>query len=238
MSQHRRIPSPRIVEPHGLGPWVLLSVLVLAAVVASFLVGVYLAQEQGERLEQRAQALAEERDRLGEQLSTLQQEKIVLERTLKIDREANHTAQESLKQAQDERLGLEKEVSFLKRLIREGGGGILRVQDFKLTRADTSEEFGYSFTVTQLIQDFGESSGRVEITVAGKRDGKEAAIPLVKLAGSKPTAHKMQFQHFQNFEGRIKLPDDLDAENLIVKVKPSSKKLIPVTETFAWSVAD
>jgi hypothetical protein len=238
MKRRRRLPSPRIVEPQGPWPWLLLTLLLLAALAGSFFTGVFLAGEQARAIEDRVQVLEEERDGLNERIAVLKQAKIGLERALEIDREANHKAQENLKSAQDERLALEKEVSFLKRLIREGGGGILRVQDFKLERSGEPDAFAYSFTVTQLIQDFGESSGKVQIAVAGKRDGKDATLPLSKLSGSSPTSHKMRFQHFQSFEGQIKVPADFEAENLVVEIKPSTKKLVPVTETFAWKVGD
>ena len=239
MSRRRRVVSPRIVEPQGAGPLFVLTILVLVAVAGAFFAGILVAREGAAAINLRVQALEQvlERERQGfrERIAALTQEKIVLERTMEIDREANRTAQENLKAAQDERLALEKEVSFLKQLIQQGGGGILKVQDFKLVSADEPDEFGYSFTVTQLIRDFGESAGKVEIRLVGKRNGKEVTLALDKLPGSKPTAHKMRFKHFQNFEGRIKVPEGIDPENLVVEVKPSTKKLIPVAETFSWT---
>lgn len=185
-------------------------------------------------MEQSIALLEQDKASLRAQLTELSQEKIVLERTLQIDREANRTAQERLKVAQDEHLALEKEVSFLRRLIREGGGGILRIQDFAMAPSDEPDAFDYSFTVSQLIQDFGESAGKVQINVAGKREGQEVSLPLKELAGSKPASHKMRFEHFQNFDGVIRLPGNLEPETLIVEIKPTTKRLIPVTETFPW----
>jgi len=236
MSRRRRVVSPRIVEPQGAGLLFLLTVLVLTAIAGAFSAGVWVTREQAETVALSVKALEQERDDLRKRIAALTEETIVLKRTMEIDREANRTAQASLREAQDERLSLEKEVSFLKRLIQQGGGGILKVQDFKLVSADEPDEFGYSFTVSQLIREFGESAGKVEIRLVGKQDGKEVIRALDKLPGSEPTAHKMRFKHFQNFEGRIKVPKGIEPENLVVDVKPSTKKLIPVTETFAWTV--
>jgi hypothetical protein len=236
MSRGRRVVSPRIHVPHGPGPGILLTVLLLVAIAGAFNAGLFLAREDEGAAAVRLEALEIDRDGLAERLAALTQEKIVLERTMEIDREANRTTREDLKQAQDERLALEKEVSFFKQLIKQGGGGILKVQDFRLVAGEAPGELGYSFTVSQLIQDFGESAGDVLIRVVGKRGGKEVTLPLDKLPGSEPTAHTMRFQHFQNFEGRIRLPEGLEPENLVVEIKPSTKNLIPVTETFAWSV--
>jgi len=239
MTKRRHVVSPRIVQSEGGGGWrLLIVVFVLAAVGAAFAGGLFLGREDTNAVIAGVEALEKERDALKGQLAELKQEAIVLQRTRQIDLEANRTAQEELKKAQDERLALEKEVSFFSRLIREGGGGILRVQEFKLTPAEKAGEFGYSFTVTQIIQDFGESAGTIDLKVSGKKDGKETTLPLSKLSGSEPTKHKMKFQHFQNFEGVIALPDDVQPENLIIEVKPSTKKLLPLTETFAWNAGD
>jgi hypothetical protein len=179
-----------------------------------------------------------EKEALAAELAELRQQTIALERSRQIDAEASRTVQDELRKAQDERLALEKEVSFFRRLVQEGGGGILRVQDLKLSETNERKEFEYSFTVSQIIQDFGESRGTIVVKVAGKKNGKEATVPLSKLSGSEPQSHAMKFRHFQNFEGRITLPDDLEPENLIIEIKPSTGKLLPLTETFAWRVGE
>lgn len=238
MSKRRRVVSPRIVLPHGFGLWFFIVLLVLSAISGAFVAGVFLAREEAKPVEAVVVALTQERDVLVEQLAAVKQEQIVLDRTLQIEREANSTAREGLKAAQDERLTLEKEASFLKRLIREGGGGILKVQDVALAPGEEEGLFAYSFTVSQLISEFSESAGTVALKLAGKLDGEEVTLGLDKLAGSKPTSHKMHFKHFQHFEGTIQVPEDMEPETLVIELKPTTKKLIPVTDTFPWGSAD
>jgi hypothetical protein len=237
MHARRRLASPRIVRPRPTLR-VLAILLVLAAIGAAFAAGVIFSRVQSSAVYARLSAISKERDALAAEVSDFKQRSILLERTQQVDREANRGAQEQLKESQDKRLGLEKEVSLLRRLIREGGGGVLQVQDFKLTPTNEPRLFSYSFTVSQLIQDFSESAGTIDIQVAGKQDGKEVTLSLAALKGSKPTSHKMKFQHFQNFDGQIKLPKGLDPVNLVVEVTPTTSKLIPVAETFPWSTGE
>ncbi len=240
MAHRRRVVSPRILPPPRYGVRIflvfLLLVAVAAAVGAAFFAGVQLEREASSSLVDQIGAIEQGRDALAAEVAELRQQSIVLERSQQIDREANKTAAKQLKEAQDERLAVEKEVSFLRRLIEEGGGGILQPKDFKLKETDESGVFGYSFTIQQLIPDFGESVGSIEIRVTGKRDGKELTLSLDKLEGSQPVTHKMEFKHFQSFEGSVKVPDDFEPEDLVVEIKPTTAKLIPVTETFAWSI--
>ncbi|MEA3275402.1 MAG: DUF6776 family protein [Pseudomonadota bacterium] len=238
MGHRRHVVSPKIVVPGGGGVYVFVTLLVLIAIGAAFYGGMMLDDREQAAQERRVAAFAQERTALAEQIDELRQQNIILGRTQQIDREANRNAREQLKGAQNERLALEKEVSFLRRLISEGGGGILQVKGLELAETDEEGKFAYSFTVSQLIQDFGLSEGDVEIKIVGEQDGKEATVPLAKLSGSEPKGHKMRFKHFQNFEGEIKVPSDLEPASLIVEVKPKTKKLIPITETFAWETGD
>lgn len=240
MAYRRRVVSPRIVPPPRYGLRFFLTFLLLVAIgavaVAAFFVGTRFERETSVPLIDRLGVLEEERNALFATVLDLKQQRIVLERSQQIDREANKIAAKQLKEAQDERLALEKEVSFLRRLMQEGGGGILQPRDFKLETAVEPGSFVYSFTIQQLIPDFGESTGSVEIKVVGKRDGKEITLPLDKLAGSEPERHQMEFKHFQSFAGSIQMPDDIEPENLVVEIKPKTAKLSPVSETFSWVV--
>ena len=208
--------------------------LFCVAVSGAFLAGIRLEQNVSGPLVEKARLMEEERDALMEQVSELKQQRIVLERSCQIDREAARTLSEKLKAGQDERLAIEKEVSFLRRLIQEGGGGILQARDLDLRRGQEPGEFGYSFTIRQLIGDFGESVGDVLIQLAGKRDGEEIILTLADLEGSEPVSHHMKLKHFQTFEGIVRIPDDFAAENLVVEIKPATANLIPVSETFPW----
>lgn len=235
-----RVVSPRIVPPprYGLRAFFLLLLLLLvgAAVGVAFFAGVQREREASAPLVDQIAAVEQERDALAVDIGELKQQIIVLERSQQIDREVNKTASNQLKAAQDEHHAAEKEVSFLRRLIQEGGGGILQPMDFKLEEADQSGEFSYSFTVRQLIPDFGESTGSVDLKITGTRDGKEVSLSLEKLEGSEPVSHKMEFKHFQSVAGHIRVPDDFDPESLVVEIKPSTSKLIPVSETFPWRI--
>jgi hypothetical protein len=45
---------------------------------------------------------------------------------------------------------------------------------------------------------------------------------------------KFGLKYFQNFTGKLSLPQGFEAESMRVKVKPSSKTLDSVDEKFPW----
>lgn len=182
---------------------------------------------------ERLAALEGERDSLAEAVDALKQDQIALERAQQMDREANRIAREQLLLEQNQRLKLDKQVSFLKRLIREGGGGLLEVKDVRIAPMDGGT-YEYTFTVSQVIQDFGWSEGRVLVKVSGQSETGPATLSLGELPYAEPSEHRMRFKHFEGFGGRLALPEGFEPEHLVVEIEPADDKLIPVNEAFAW----
>jgi hypothetical protein len=239
VTQGRSRVSPRISGASGRvllrALLVLISLaLVAGAIVGAFFVGVRFERDASKPLAERVQAIGQERDALMARVAELEQQNIVLDRSHQIDHEACRSLSDELKTAQDKRLGAEKEASLLRRLMQENGGGILEVKDLTLKETSEPGEFAYSFTVSQLVQDFGESDGDIRMEIIGKRNGKKTVLPLAKLKGSKPSKHEMKLKHFQNFEGLVRLPHGFEPESLVVEIKPRTDGLVPVSETFPW----
>jgi len=181
------------------------------------------------RLRESVAALTQERDDLRQQLTAL-------ERSSQIDREASRLAQAELKQLQEERQELEKELAFLRNLVKDENGGVLRIKEFKLAAGDKERAYGYRFTVSQVKDDFGMSKGRIEISVQGTFEGEAKTLTLAELTEKKKKAHKMRFRHFQKIQGQLQLPEGFTPDSLIVEVVPETKKLSPLRESFDWMV--
>jgi hypothetical protein len=228
--------------------WLRLLLLAVYAVlvVAAFLAGFELGQarmaailqpevaDSQERLHVTEKALAD----VGSQLTALKQEGVVLERSLQIERETARSLQAQLKEAQDERLSLIKESKYLKRLIRDGGQGAVRVHDLRLTRVDGADRYRYGFTVTQLVPGVGKSTGRVILRLEGKRDGEDVSVPLKDLPGAEPATLPMKFEFFQNFQGVFGLPEGLEPRVLSISIEPDGDDILRTSEAFPWIMAE
>jgi hypothetical protein len=235
MDKPWRVPSPRIVLDQG-GGWglrLLLVVLVLGAIAGAFFAGVFLAREEVKPQIALSATLRQENQTLVEEMAVLRGEKAAIELSQRIDQDTLLAAQQSLKAEHEARQTLEKDLSSLKRLIREGGDGILKIQDFILTAVGDGL-YEYSFTTSQVISDYPESVATASIKLVGKRGGKVIELGLNKLPGSEPLSQALKFKHFQNVKGAIKVPANLEPEAVTIEIEPTSKRLIPVTESFPW----
>ena len=236
MSKAWRVPSPRIVlnPVWGWTSRLILGALLLVIIIGAFLAGVLATREEAKGLAALITTLTRENLSLTEQLDALRADKATLELSQRLDRDTLLATQDGLKQELENRLALEKELSALKRLIRQGGGGILRIQDVILTPTAEDGIFAYSFTVRQLIPDYQESLAKVTIKLIGRRNNAPLELGIDPLPGSSPEGLKLKFKHFQQVEGKLKVPSDVEAEGLLIEIEPLSKMLIPTTESFPW----
>lgn len=208
----------------------------LAVIVIVFVLGYWLAYHDTDNALIELQQLKTDRKNLREALMVAEERIAGFEQAQLIDREAKRLAQAQLEQLQQERHEYAKQVSALERLIREGGGGVVQVQDFDLWETDQPDIFGYRFTVTQLIPEFGQASGQVRLRLQGETaEGGSVSRSASELDGSEPGSHRMRFEFFQNFTGTLRLPLDLQPQTLTVEIEPTVKNLISSSRTFTWN---
>lgn len=228
--------GPASPRPTGAGAFRLLLTLGWLAVIGTaFVLGYQLAYYDADNALIEVQRLKAQSRELREQLLVGEEQIARLESARVIDREARRLAQAQLEELQHERHEFAKQVSVLERLIREGGGGVVQVQDFELWETDMPGQFGYRFTVSQLIPEFGQTSGQVQLRLAGKTaEGETFSHTAAQLEGSEPRFHRMQFEYFQHFTGLLRLPNEWYPETLTVEIEPNVKNLISSSRAYAW----
>ena len=239
MTAPGEIPEATGRRRHGVWVGLALGAIVILLAAGAFWGGFVLgARSLGAGPFQALQDVQRERDTLTAQLAELKQQGIACERNQQIEDERARSAQEQLKAAQDERLTLAKEIFSLKRLIRKGGRGVVAVQDLRLAAGDAEREFRYSFSVTQLIEDVGETAGTIDIKLSGTEGGKDKTLNLKDLKGSQPIQLSMAFDHTQTFEGHLVLPAGFEPQQLTIEIDPQGDKVIASAETFAWRLGE
>jgi hypothetical protein len=235
---------PVVVEPGHHAGWIglALGALLLSLLAGAFWGGFVLGTQQLEAKWNQATKTLEhlrvERETTLDELVDLKQQAGACERMQQIEQEKDRSSQEQLKEAQDQRLALAKEVAKLKSLVRSGGRGGAAVQGLRLVAGEAPGEFRYSFTVSQLVEDIGEIAGKVALQVSGKQDGQDKTLTLDQLKGSDPEKLEMRFEHFQNFEGSLVLPAGFEPLSLTVAVKPEGDHLVESEETIPWRVEE
>ncbi|QVL47930.1 MAG: hypothetical protein KFB96_20035 [Thiocapsa sp.] len=176
-----------------------------------------------------------ERDALRGALAAAMREQVIAERSRQIDREMARALTDQLKEAQDARLDLNRELLYLKRLVQEGDRGALRVQDLRLVSEGPPKAFRYTFTLTQVVPGFSESTGHIRFEIEGRTPSGAVTLSLADLPSAAPRALPIALEYLQSLSGTFELPGDFEPTGLLIGIEPSDDRLIPTSESFPWA---
>ncbi len=225
-----------IQRPHR---W-FLSLLVAIALVAA---AVWLSYEKGQINAGFAAAdaskyvdqLQVEIEGLKVQLAESRRQTAMLERNSRIDDDTSDQLKMSLGESQNETLELKKELAFYKSIVApEQSKPSVVIQTIQLKKDETGH-FDYKIMVSQQGRNDRFARGSIDVSVEGMKQGQKQVIALSTISDEAKKPMKFGFKYFQNFTGKMKLPDGFEAESMRVKLKPRSKTLEPVDEKFPWA---
>jgi len=230
------IVTPHISHPGGKGSFWLLIFGLVALFIWTWQVFDYgreWAGYEGERraaelagLQEKVALLDTKRDKLNLQLATCT-------RSGQIDRDAVRRSQVELRELQTRQVALQQEIELLRGVLSRGEGP-LQVRDLRLQSLPQKGYFHYSFTVAQVLRDIGKTTGTVRIMLTGKAAGKSKVLKMKELTNGERDIHRMDFTHYQDFNGELQLPDGYKPETLSVDIRPANKKLRRETRVFQW----
>ncbi|EGV19882.1 DUF6776 family protein [Thiocapsa marina] len=189
-----------------------------------------LAALEAERLD-----LAAQRDALRGELAAALREQVISERSRQIDRETARALTEQLKEAQDARLDLSRELSYLKRLVQDGNRGAIRVQDLRIVAEEVPAAFRYTFTLTQVVPGFAESTGHIRFELEGRNPSGVLTLSLEDLPSAEPQTLPIALEYLQSLSGSFTLPEDFVPSAVLIGIEPSDDRLIPTSESFPWA---
>ena len=151
-------------------------------------------------------------------------------------RDATETLRQDLTAAHKNMARLQEEVTFYKGLmapssLRKG----LQVAELDLTRLGDGAVYDYQLLLTQVALRRSFIAGEVRIDVIGHTHDSpdaEAVLSLTDLSDMKTYPLKFRFRYFQDFAGRLALPEGFSPERVLVTANQNGKD--PLQVTFPW----
>ena len=250
-----RVATPRIVQPGGRGvgrPW-LWALLLVGFAAWTWQVYEFGRQSGGvhtllrDRAESRQQArlntLVEERD-------ALRAEAARHERAAQIDRAAVEQVRTEVRQLQDERAELKREVAFLRTMLPAAAGvsgagaapvaaeaAELVLQDLKLEPAG-ERAYRLEITVAKREDDDRTMVGQAVLSVSGSTGDDRVVLDMKTLTKGKRDNIGLRFRNFQRLKTDIELPEDFAPATIDVAVKPDGKAFKPLQQAYDWKPPD
>jgi hypothetical protein len=214
----------------------------LLGLVALVSVMIWLSYEQGSRMAGFAAADADrvinelqlEIETLKSDLAETQRQTAMLERNSRIEDDTSGQLKKSLTEAQKEVLELKKELAFYKSIVApEQSKPTIVIQTIQL-KQDVAGDYDYKIMVSQQGQNNSFARGTLEVSIKGTKQDKKQVLALDSVSEDAGKPMKFGFKYFQNFTGKLKLPDGFKAESMRVRLNPKAKTLDAVDETFPW----
>jgi septal ring factor EnvC (AmiA/AmiB activator) len=217
-------------------------VLGLLAVIALVAASIWLSYERGRHVagfdasdaNQVIDSLQMEIETLQADLAESQRQAAMLERNSKIEDDTTGQLKKTLTEAQNEVLELKKELAFYKSIVApEQGKPTLVVQTIQLKK-DVAGDYDYKIMVSQQGRNDRFARGTMEVNIEGTNQGAKQVLALTDVSEDASKPMNFGLKYFQNFTGKLKLPEGFVAKSMRVKLKPSSKTLDSVDEKFPW----
>ncbi|WP_422132637.1 DUF6776 family protein [Endozoicomonas sp. ALD040] len=216
--------------------------LVLAFVLAtglSYYLGGRISDTEAARLRQESLDLRNQlQDLLGVEES-LRQKLVILERTSKVDREAANSIRSVIRDLEDEKALLSKDLAFYKSILApEDSAEGIRLYAFDLLQGEEKNQYRFRMVVSQVARDNPFLKGTLNVFVKGVKDGKKESLSLMELAGMEKS-QALGFRYFQSFpENRdyinLTLPDGFKPEKVMVSIKVKSGAVRSLTNILDW----
>ncbi|WP_339462678.1 DUF6776 family protein [Pseudomonas sp. EA_105y_Pfl2_R69] len=185
-----------------------------------------------------AQVLEQEQE-----LEALRQRLTVISSGEKVAQQANEQSRLTIKLLEEQIYKQQQDLAFYKGVLapatrREG----LRIRTFEVQATDSPGLFRYKILLSRVGKSDKPLEGKLRVTVAGQRAGKEVALELATLTEGLVDALPGQaipfaFKHFQAIPeaGRfaeLRLPDGFVPREVKVAAEVQGEK--PLLRTFKW----
>ena len=241
-SSRQKIVTPKIVQ-HGSKDhkWWLLLLLVLVAVWSWFVFdfGRQRAGLDSQGYQTEIDTLEEEIRQKNKRIDELRLESAAHQRAAQIDKNAAVLAQQGLKELQQERAELKREVDFLNGLLSDKSKkAVLSLKHLQVSKMAGSNSYNLSFTLLHLSKVGGKAKGAVTLLVSGLQDDKKMHLKLENVTADKQKTLKMGFKNFQKFDVTLTLPDGFEPVDVTVSANVESKDIENFEQTLPWQVTE
>jgi hypothetical protein len=158
----------------------------------------------------------------------------IAEREADVVRRANALLRGSERERQDEIAGLRADLAFYRRLgSANGSQAPLAVHHIELESTQSPRVYRIIFTLTQKLRWAAVISGRIELAVDGIQNGVAQHLTQKQLLAESSEPLNFKFKYFQQFERLITLPEDFEASQLTIRLRPDNLRT-PIEQSMDW----
>lgn len=242
-SESQAVPEsqPDLSGSDTQGPWprrLRLLLKILMALLLMYVVheaSVRWAEPELEAKKVRIRALRTEVKELGQRVETSRVRQKMAERQVEVLRQANNLLRQEESNRQAEMQRLQGEVEFYQRLAGTSGSQEgLAVYELEVQPTASPRVFRYVLTLTQNLRRSALISGTAGLEIEGTRQDQPLTLKWKDLTTNTTERPEFRFKYFQQLDGYLTIPEDFQAEQVLVVLRAKGSKT-PVSREFGWS---
>ena len=235
-----QIPGKLVVRTYAPARrWIVLSILVLLAGLASYVMfelGRYKAGYDALQAAAQRDGLQDQIDKLERTEHELRVQLAAAEQARLAEGQERAEVARTIGELQAQVARDQQEMGFYRGLVAQPGqpaADTVRVQQFRIATMPGDQHFALRFSLSRTQRPEEAISGTIAVTVEGSRDGAPSSADLAALTGGKDEM-PFNFKYFAAIEQSITLPGDLKPDHVTIEVRPARKGVAPYRQTFVW----
>lgn len=173
-------------------------------------------------------------DGMYRQIEQLEYRTHILQVELDIEKAANASLQQEMAMAQDETFALRREIAFYQKIMApelEANGVI--IDSLEVSANQRAGHYHFNLALVHLERQRDLVSGRVSLTLVGRRNGERATYDLFELAMIENDSRAFNMRYFNVFAGDFLMPEGFLPERIDVSVAVSGRRNA-IEQSFFW----
>ncbi len=174
-----------------------------------------------------------------QRVSLLVKDNAQLKGTSKIEHDAYEKANQSQVRLQRELLEMKEQLVFYQGIVSPEQLSLgVNIQSFVLNKKNNLGMYYYKLVLSKRGKSNKFVKGNFDLLIKGQQEGqsKDLSFQQIKQEYNGKDI-KFSFRYFQVFEGDMLLPDLFEPYDIQIKIKPTTKKIKPFSESISWTQA-
>ena len=157
----------------------------------------------------------------------------------RIEHDAYERANRSQAALQKEMLAMKEQLVFYQGIVSPEQLALgVNIQSLELIKKSNLGLYSYKLVLSKRGKSNKYIKGGFNLLIKGLSEEKQKDLDLKQVKQEfKDKDIKFSFRYFQVFEGDMLLPDKFEPFDIQVKIKPTTKKIKPFSETISWALA-
>lgn len=214
---------------------IMVSLLALVCASAAYYIGIFEMQIRHQAALESLSSLSKQHRETLKENELLTQQVQNFKQSDAINVRAKQEIQATIGQLSDRVAQLQKDVTFYQSIMAPSKNNKgLQIQSIELSALEQNRRYAYKIVLAQVASRRGYIQGVVAVNLVGKQGSESVVIPLRDVSSVQELGMKFRFKYFQEFDGKISLPEGFEPEQIQVVAQSKGKNASRIELNSEW----